>query len=110
MPRALAAGGLLFPGLFLLARAGLRRLPGLRWDEPDAVIVAARCGAGEGHGRALPGGVPQRLRDTRPGSGAAGRECGTRRLTPPQAGLVHPGRHGLHGRLHRVQLLQARHR
>ncbi|XP_071885691.1 ceramide synthase isoform X2 [Anas platyrhynchos] len=42
-PGAPLAGGLLFfPGLFLLAKSGLRRLPGLRWPEPDAVIVAAR--------------------------------------------------------------------
>lgn len=36
---ALAAGLLFFPGLFLLAKAGLRRL---RCPEPHAAILAAR--------------------------------------------------------------------
>ncbi|KAJ1125350.1 hypothetical protein NDU88_003782 [Pleurodeles waltl] len=42
MVLVLAAGGVFFPGLFLLSRRGLRELPGLRWEEPDAVIVSAR--------------------------------------------------------------------
>ncbi|XP_003225046.1 ceramide synthase isoform X2 [Anolis carolinensis] len=42
MFRALIAGGIVFPGLFLLSKHGLKWLPGLRWEEADAVIVSAR--------------------------------------------------------------------
>lgn len=38
----LAAGSVFFPGLFLLSRQCLRFIPGLRWNEGDAVIVSAR--------------------------------------------------------------------
>uniref|UniRef100_A0A8C8S986 TLC domain containing 3B n=1 Tax=Pelusios castaneus TaxID=367368 RepID=A0A8C8S986_9SAUR len=42
MFHALLAGGIVFPGLFLLAKNSLKRLPWLRWDEADAVIISAR--------------------------------------------------------------------
>ncbi|XP_068102655.1 ceramide synthase [Hyperolius riggenbachi] len=42
MVLVLAAGGVFFPGLFLLARAGLRGLPTFRGDHTNADIVAAR--------------------------------------------------------------------
>ena len=35
-------GGVVFPGLFLLSKNTLQRLPQLRWEEADAVIVSAR--------------------------------------------------------------------
>lgn len=38
----LVAGGVVFPGLFLLSKNTLQRLPQLRWEEADAVIVSAR--------------------------------------------------------------------
>ncbi|KAF5891062.1 protein FAM57B-like, partial [Clarias magur] len=38
----LAAGSVFFPGLFLLSKQCLKRLPGLRWSEGDAVMVSAR--------------------------------------------------------------------
>ncbi|XP_056627968.1 ceramide synthase isoform X1 [Triplophysa dalaica] len=38
----LAAGSVFFPGLFLLSKRCLRSIPGLRWNEGDAVIVSAR--------------------------------------------------------------------
>ncbi|XP_028843627.1 TLC domain containing 3Ba [Denticeps clupeoides] len=38
----LAAGSVFFPGLFLLSKRCLRRLPGRRWAEGDAVVVSAR--------------------------------------------------------------------
>ncbi|XP_053115809.1 ceramide synthase isoform X2 [Hemicordylus capensis] len=42
MFHALVAGGIVFPGLFLLSKNGLKWLPWLRWEEADAVIVSAR--------------------------------------------------------------------
>ncbi|XP_026537993.1 protein FAM57B [Notechis scutatus] len=42
MFHALVAGTIVFPGLFLLSKNGLKWLPGLRWEEADAVIVSAR--------------------------------------------------------------------
>ncbi|XP_066485151.1 ceramide synthase [Tiliqua scincoides] len=42
MVHALVAGGIVFPGLFLLSKNGLKWLPWLRWEEADAVIVSAR--------------------------------------------------------------------
>ncbi|XP_039389191.1 ceramide synthase isoform X2 [Mauremys reevesii] len=42
MFHALVAGGIVFPGLFLLAKNSLKRLPWLQWDEADAVIISAR--------------------------------------------------------------------
>ncbi|XP_069044489.1 ceramide synthase-like isoform X2 [Lepisosteus oculatus] len=42
MLATLAAGSLFFPGLFVLSKRCLRRLPALRWGEADAVIVSAR--------------------------------------------------------------------
>ncbi|KAL8176650.1 UNVERIFIED_CONTAM: Protein fam57b [Gekko kuhli] len=42
MFHALIAGGIVFPGLFLLSKNGLKWLPWLRWEEADAVIVSAR--------------------------------------------------------------------
>ncbi|KAM9457714.1 TLC domain containing 3Ba isoform 1-T5 [Clarias gariepinus] len=38
----LAAGSIFFPGLFLLSKRCLKRAPGLKWSEADAVIVSAR--------------------------------------------------------------------
>ncbi|XP_034364019.1 ceramide synthase isoform X2 [Arvicanthis niloticus] len=38
----MVAGGVVFPGLFLLSKNTLQRLPQLRWGEADAVIVSAR--------------------------------------------------------------------
>uniref|UniRef100_A0A8C2S7A0 TLC domain-containing protein n=1 Tax=Capra hircus TaxID=9925 RepID=A0A8C2S7A0_CAPHI len=38
----MVAGGVVFPGLFLLSKNTLQRLPQLRWEEADAVIVSAR--------------------------------------------------------------------
>lgn len=38
----LAAGSVFFPGLFLLSKQCLKRIPALRWSERDAVIVSAR--------------------------------------------------------------------
>ncbi|XP_016368850.1 protein FAM57B isoform X2 [Sinocyclocheilus rhinocerous] len=38
----LAAGSVFFPGLFLLSKQCLKSIPGLRWNEGDAVIVSAR--------------------------------------------------------------------
>ncbi|XP_046708866.1 ceramide synthase [Silurus meridionalis] len=38
----LAAGSVFFPGLFLLSKQCLKRLPCLRWSEGDAVLVSAR--------------------------------------------------------------------
>ncbi|XP_053496479.1 ceramide synthase isoform X2 [Ictalurus furcatus] len=38
----LAAGSVFFPGLFLLSKQCLKRLPGLGWHEGDAVMVSAR--------------------------------------------------------------------
>ncbi|XP_002756085.1 ceramide synthase [Sapajus apella] len=38
----MVAGGVVFPGLFLLSKSTLQRLPQLRWEEADAVIVSAR--------------------------------------------------------------------
>ncbi|XP_018414618.1 PREDICTED: protein FAM57B [Nanorana parkeri] len=42
MVLVLAAGSAFFPGLFLLARAGLRGIPTFRGDQPNTDIVAAR--------------------------------------------------------------------
>ncbi|XP_026546324.1 protein FAM57B-like [Notechis scutatus] len=42
MFHALVAGTIVFPGLFLLSKNSLKWLPGLRWEEADAVIVSAR--------------------------------------------------------------------
>ncbi|KAG2463992.1 FA57B protein, partial [Polypterus senegalus] len=38
----LAAGSLFFPGLFLLSKNCLKRLPAPQWDESDAVFISAR--------------------------------------------------------------------
>ncbi|KAJ8250926.1 hypothetical protein GJAV_G00214830 [Gymnothorax javanicus] len=38
----LIAGSVFFPGLFLLSKRCLRRIPGRSWSEGDAVIVSAR--------------------------------------------------------------------
>ncbi|XP_017518005.1 double C2-like domain-containing protein alpha isoform X6 [Manis javanica] len=38
----MVAGGVVFPGLFLLSKNALQRLPQLRWEEADAVTVSAR--------------------------------------------------------------------
>ncbi|XP_028823605.1 protein FAM57B isoform X2 [Denticeps clupeoides] len=38
----LVAGSMFFPGLFLLSKQCLKRVPGLCWSEGDAVIVSAR--------------------------------------------------------------------
>nr|XP_044987407.1 ceramide synthase isoform X2 [Jaculus jaculus] len=38
----MVAGGVVFPGLFLLSKKTLQRLPQLRWEEADAVTVSAR--------------------------------------------------------------------
>ncbi|XP_023648122.1 TLC domain containing 3Ba [Paramormyrops kingsleyae] len=38
----LVAGSFFFPGLFVLSKRCLKRVPGLRWSEGDAVIVSAR--------------------------------------------------------------------
>uniref|UniRef100_A0A671MG75 Protein FAM57B-like n=1 Tax=Sinocyclocheilus anshuiensis TaxID=1608454 RepID=A0A671MG75_9TELE len=37
-----SAGSVFFPGLFLLSKQCLKSIPGLRWNEGDAVIVSAR--------------------------------------------------------------------
>ncbi|KAG9264454.1 protein FAM57B-like [Astyanax mexicanus] len=38
----IVAGSIFFPGLFLLSKRCLKRTPGLKWSEGDAVIVSAR--------------------------------------------------------------------
>ncbi|XP_062388526.1 ceramide synthase [Sardina pilchardus] len=38
----LAAGTVFFPGLFLLSKQCLKRIPALSWSEGDAVVVSAR--------------------------------------------------------------------